>query len=94
MTTTPETSLEVNAGPHRACTKCANLSFHSLAPNAPSVQSNQGKTQSTLGSLGLIAYYRGPRNHDNDTVDVARGQGWSTPCMHRVCQAEFLLLGP
>ena len=43
MTTTPDTSLDVSADPHRARTACAKPSFYSLAPNAPSVWSNQGK---------------------------------------------------
>ena len=41
-----------------------------------------------------FCYCRGPRKHDDDTGDVARGQHWSTPCMHCVRKAEFLLLGP
>ena len=44
MTTTPETSLEANAGPHRACTAWAKQSFYSLAPKTALVQPNQGKT--------------------------------------------------
>ena len=44
MTTTPETSPEVHNGPHLYCTACAKTSCYSLAPNAPSVRSNQGKT--------------------------------------------------
>ena len=44
MTTTPETSLEVNADLHRAQTAWAKPSFYSLAPNAASVWSNLGKT--------------------------------------------------
>ena len=44
MTTTPETSLEVNARPHHACTACTKPSFHSLASNAASVRPNQGKS--------------------------------------------------
>ena len=87
--------LEVNAGPQRACTACAKPSFHSLARNAPSVQPNQGKTHAIHTWLsGTIWYCRGPRKHDNDTGDVARGQRWSTPCMHCVRKAEFSLLGP
>ena len=37
---------------------------------------------------------RGPRNHDNDTGDVAGGQLWPITCAHRVCKAKFSLLGP
>ena len=37
MTTTPESSLEVNTGPQRARTVYVVSSFHSFAPNAPSV---------------------------------------------------------
>ena len=75
MTTTPETSLDVNVGLHRACTACAKPRFHSLAPNAPSVRSNQGKTHAIRTWLYRpIWYCRGPRIHDNDTGDVARGQ--------------------
>ena len=48
MTTTPETSLKVNTDPHRAHTACAKPSFYSLAPNAASVRSNQGKTLAIL----------------------------------------------
>ena len=44
MTTTPETPLEVNADPHRARIACTKPNFHSLTPNAPSVQPNQDKT--------------------------------------------------
>ena len=44
MTTTPETLLEVNTDPHRAHTVYVKRSFYSLAPYAPSVRSNQGKT--------------------------------------------------
>ena len=44
MTTTPETSLEVNAGPHHARRAFAKPRFHSLALSAPSVRPNQGKT--------------------------------------------------
>ena len=95
MTTTLETSLEVNAGPHHACTACAKQSFYSLAPKAALVQPNQGKTHSIRTWLSrAFCYCRGPRKHDDDTGDVARGQRWSTPCMHCVRKAEFLLLGP
>ena len=44
MTTTPETSPEVNAGPPCARIACAKPSFDSLAPYAASVRPNQGKT--------------------------------------------------
>ena len=37
---------------------------------------------------------REARNHDNDTGVVARGQHWSITRTHRVCKAEFPLLGP
>ena len=95
MTTTPETSLEVNAGSLRACTVCAKPSFHSLALKAASVQSNLGKTHAIHTWLSRpIWYCRGPQKHDNDTGDVARGQRWFPPCMHCVRKAEFLLLGP
>ena len=95
MTTTPETSLEVNAGLHRACTACAKPRFHSLARNAPSVRSNRGKTHAINTWLSRpIWHCRGARNHDNDTGDVARGQRWFTPCMHGVRKAEFSLLCP
>ena len=91
MTTTPETSLEVNAGPHRACTACARPRFYSLARNATSVRSNQGKTRAIHTWFSWTFWYcRGPRKHDNDTGDVARGQCWSTSCMHCVCIAELL----
>ena len=94
MTTTPETSLEVNAGSHRACNACARPRFHSLAFKAASVQSNQGETHAIHTWLSRpIWYCRGPQKHDNDTGDVARGQRWFTPCMHCVRKAEFLLLG-
>ena len=95
MTTTPETSLEVNAGSLRACTACAKQGFYSLDPKAALVQPNQGKhTQSTVGSPGPIWHCRGAQNHDNDTGVVARGQHWSITRTHRVCKAEFPLLGP
>ena len=48
MTTTPETSLEVNAGPHYACTACAKQSFYFLAPKAALVQTKP--RQNTLNS--------------------------------------------
>ena len=51
-------------------------------------------SQSTLGSPGPIWHCRGPRNHDNDTGDVAGGQLWSITCAHCVCKAKFSLLGP
>ena len=35
MTTTPETSQDINAGSLRACTACAKPSFYSLAPKGP-----------------------------------------------------------
>ena len=96
MTTTPETSLEVNAGLLRACDACTMPSFYTLAPIAqPSVLCNQGKTHAMHSWFSRpIWYCRGPRKHDNDTGDVARGQRWSTLCMHCVRKAEFLLLGP
>ena len=68
MTTTPETSLEFNAGPHYACTACAKQSSYSLAPKAALVQPNQGETLSIRTWLSrAICYYRGPRKHDDDT---------------------------
>ena len=95
MTTTPESSLEVNAGLLRACTACAKPSLYSLAPIAPSVRSNQGKTHAIHNWFSRpIWYCRGPRRHDNDTGVVTRGQRWFTPCIHCVHKAEFLLLGP
>ena len=95
MTTTPETSLEVNTGPHHACTACAKQSFYSLAPKAALVQPNQGKTHAIHTWLSRTFWYcRGPRKHDDDTGYVARGERWSTLCMHCVRKAEFLLLGP
>ena len=95
MTTTPETSLEVNAGSLRACAACAKPSFYSLAPNTPSVRLNQGKTYAIHTWLSRAIWYcRGPRNHDNDTGVVARGQHWSITRTHRVCNAKFSLLGP
>jgi len=95
MTTTPETSLEVNAGTHHACTACAKQSFYSLAPKAALVQPNQGKTHAIHTWLSrAFCYCRGPRKHNDDTGDVARGQRWSARCMHCVRKAEFLLLGP
>ena len=95
MTTTPETSLEVNAGSLRACTACAKQRFHSLALKAASVRSNQGETRAIHTWFSRpIWYCRGPQKHDNDTGVVARGQRWFTPCMHCVHNAEFLLLGP
>ena len=51
-------------------------------------------TQFTVGSPGLIWHCRGARNHDNDTGVVARGQHGSITRTHRVCKAEFPLLGP
>jgi hypothetical protein len=94
MTTTLETSLEVNAGPHRACTACAKPSFYSLAPNTPSVRPNQGKTYAIHTWLSRAIWYcRGPRKHDNDTKGVARGQRWVITCMHCLRKAEVLLLG-
>ena len=73
----------------------AKPSFHSLAPNASSVTPNQGKTHTihTWFSRAPLAL-RGPRNHDNDTGDVAGGQLWSITCAQRVCKAKFSLLGP
>ena len=95
MTTTSETSLEVNAASHRACTACAKPSFYSSTPNAPSMRSKQGETHAIHTWFSRSIWYcRGPQKHDNDTRDVARGQRWSTPCMHCVRKAEFLLLGP
>ena len=95
MKTTPETSLEVDIDLLRACTACAKTSFYSLAPNTPSVRPNQGKTYAIHTWLSRAIWYcRGPRKHDNDTGDVARGQRWFTPCMHCVRKAEFLLLDP
>ena len=44
MTTTTESSLEVNAGPHHARTACAKSIFHSLAPDAASMRRNQDIT--------------------------------------------------
>ena len=80
MTTTPETSPEVNAGPHYACTACAKQTSYSLAPKAALVQPNQGKTHVIRTWLSrAICYCRGPRKHDDDTGDVARSQRWSTP---------------
>ena len=59
------------------------------------MQSNLGKTHAIHTWLSRpIWYCREPRIHDNDTGDVARGQRWSTPCMHGVRKAEYLLLGP
>ena len=93
-TTTPETSLDVNAGSLRACTVCAKPSFYSLARKAPSVWSNQGETHAIHTWFSMpIWFCRGPQKHDNDTGDVARGQRWFTPCMHCVRQPEFSLLG-
>ena len=95
MTSIPETPLEVNTDPHRACIACAKPNFHSLTRNAPSVRSNQGKTYAFHTWLSRAIWHcRGPRNHDNDTKGVARGQRWSATCMHCVRKAEFLLLGP
>ena len=56
-------------------------------------QTSPKHTQSTLGSPGPIWYCRVPRNHDNDTGDVASGHQWPISCTHRVYQAKFLLLG-
>ena len=85
----------------RTIAECACLamyatpSSHSLTPNAPSVRSNQGKTHAMHSSLSRpIWHCRGARNHDNDTGVVARGQHWSITRTHRVCKAEFPLLGP
>ena len=90
-----ETSLEVNAGLHRACTACAKPSLYSLALKAASVQSNLGKTHAIHHWLSRpIWYCREPRIHDNDTGDVARDQRWFTPCMHYVRKAELSLLSP
>jgi len=61
--------------------------FHSSALNSPSVPF-------TNGSPGLIWHCRGPPNHYYDTGGVARNKCRSTLCMHRVCKAEFSLLGP
>ena len=84
-----------NADPHRACIACAKPNFYSLTRNAPSVRPNQGKTYAIHTWLSTAIWYcREPRKHDNDTGDVARGQRWSTPCMHCVRKAEFLLLDP
>ena len=95
MTTTPETSLEVNAGSLRACTACARPSFHFLARNAPSVRSYQGKTHAIHTWFSRTIWYcRWPRRHDNNTGDVARGQHWLTPCMHCVRKAEISLIDP
>ena len=95
MTMTPETSFEVHADPHRAHTACAKPSFYSLAPNARRCGKTETKhTQIRPGSSGPIWHCRGPRNHDDDTGDVARGQRWSTLCMHRVCKAGLSLHGP
>ena len=57
MTTTPETSLEVNAGSIRACTACAKPSFHSFVRNALSVRSNQGKTHAMHTWLSRAIWY-------------------------------------
>ena len=95
MTTTPYTSLLVNAGPHHARTRYAKPIFSSLASNASTVRPNQVKTHAIHNCLfRTIWHCRGPRNHDNDTADVATGQCWSTSCTHRVYKADFSLLGP
>ena len=95
MTTTPETSLEVNAGSLRARTACAKPSFYSLALKAASVQSNLGKTHAIHTWLSRpIWYCRVTRNHNNDTRHVATGQWWPTLCTNHVHKAEFSLLGP
>ena len=93
MTTTPETSLEVNAGLLRACDACTMPSFYTLAPIAqPSVLCNQGKTHAMHSWFSRpIWYCRVPRNHDNDTGDVASGHQWPISCTHRVYQANLLL---
>jgi len=91
-TTTPKTSQEVSGGPYRACTTYTKLIFRSLAPNAASVRPNQGKTQAIHAWCSRAQLVL--PGAANDTRDVARCQWWSTSCMHRVCKAEFLLLGP
>ena len=57
-------------------------------------QTKAKHTQSRPGSPGPIWHCEGPRNHDNDTGDIARDQCWSTSCTHGMYKAEFLLLGP
>ena len=92
MTTTPETSLEVNAGSLRACTACARPRFHSLARNARRCSKKTYAIHTWFSRP--IWYCRGSLKHDDDTGDVATGQSCSTPCMHCLRKAEFLLLGP
>jgi hypothetical protein len=90
MTTTTESSLEVNAAQHHARTACAKSSFHSLTLDAASVWSYKEKyTQFTVGSPGPIWHCRGLPNHDNDNGEFARGQ-----CMNFVCKVDFSLLDP
>ena len=52
MTTTPETSLVVTTGPDHARTAYTKPSFHSLAPNAPSVRPNRLEDHSNCRSVG------------------------------------------
>ena len=99
MTTTPETSLEVNAGPHYACTACTKQSLYSLAPKAALVQPNQGKTHAIHTWLSRAFWYcRGPRKHDDDTGSTAptrplgprsKNSALRTQCVHCVDQRSL-----
>ena len=81
---------------HNMRAPCMQSQVFTLWPQMPRRrgQTKAKHTQPTLGSPGPLWHCRGPRNHDNDTVDVAGGQLWSITCAHRVCKAKFSLLGP
>ena len=59
----------------------------------PEIVCKSGQTE-FVRCPGPLWHCQGPRIHDNDTVVVARGQHWSITRTHRVCKAEFPLLGP
>ena len=79
------------------CTYCVcNAEFSVLGPKCPvgEAKPRQNTRNPAVGCPGPLWHCRGVQNHDSDTGDVARGQHWSTTCMHSVRKAEFLLLGP
>jgi len=77
---------------HRVC----NAEFSVHGPKCPvgEAKTKAKHTQSKVGCPGPVLRCRGPRNHDSDTRDIARGQHWSITCTYRVCKAEFPVLGP
>jgi hypothetical protein len=78
---------------HAPCVQSRDFTPWSLMPRRCG-QIEANARNSDLALQGPFSTTEGHQNHDNDTGDVARGQCWPTSCTHRVCKAEFSLLGP